>query len=92
MCAVTVDTQTAGDALRPAAYTGVVGFKPTIGWVTTEGSQPAAPTIDTIGVTARRVSDAAARGGGDRRRPRALRARRRTWPAAHRRAHRPVHR
>lgn len=60
MCTATVDTQTAGDVLRPAAYNGVVGLKPTIGWVTTEGSQPVAPTIDTIGVIARQVSDAAA--------------------------------
>jgi aspartyl-tRNA(Asn)/glutamyl-tRNA(Gln) amidotransferase subunit A len=60
MCTATVDTQTAGDVLRPAAYNGVVGFKPTIGWVSTDGSQPVAATIDTIGVTARRVDDAAA--------------------------------
>jgi Asp-tRNA(Asn)/Glu-tRNA(Gln) amidotransferase A subunit family amidase len=60
MCTATVDTQTAGDVLRPAAYNGVVGFKPTMGWVTAEGSQPVAPSIDTIGVTARRVADAAA--------------------------------
>lgn len=60
MCTATVDTQTAGDVLRPAAYNAVVGFKPTIGWVSTDGSQPVAPAIDTIGVTARRVDDAAA--------------------------------
>lgn len=60
MCTATVDTQTAGDVLRPAAYNAVVGFKPTIGWVSTDGSQPVAPTIDTIGITARRVEDAAA--------------------------------
>jgi Asp-tRNA(Asn)/Glu-tRNA(Gln) amidotransferase A subunit family amidase len=60
MCTATLDTQTAGDVLRPAAYNGVVGFKPTIGWVSTDGSQPVAPTIDTIGVTARRVDEAAA--------------------------------
>ena len=60
MCTAAVDTQTAGDVLRPAAYNAVVGFKPTIGWVSTDGSQPVAPAIDTIGVTARRVDDAAA--------------------------------
>ncbi len=60
MCTATIDTQTAGDVLRPAAYNGVVGLKPTIGWVTTDGSQPVAPTIDTIGVTARRADHAAA--------------------------------
>lgn len=60
MCTVTVDTQTAGDVLRPAAYNGVVGFKPTLGWVTTDGSQRVAASIDTIGVIARQVADAAA--------------------------------
>lgn len=60
MCTATVDTQTAGDVLRPAAYNAVVGFKPTIGWVSTDGSQVVAPTIDTIGVTAGRVDHAAA--------------------------------
>lgn len=60
MCTATVDTQTAGDVLRPAAYNGVVGLKPTIGWVSTSGTQPVAPTIDTIGVIASRVADAVA--------------------------------
>jgi len=60
MCTASVDTQTAGDVLRPAAYNGAVGFKPTIGWVSTDRSQPVAPTIDTIGVIARRVDDVAA--------------------------------
>jgi Asp-tRNA(Asn)/Glu-tRNA(Gln) amidotransferase A subunit family amidase len=60
MCTATLDTQTAGDVLRPAAYNGVVGLKPTIGWAPTEGTQAVAPSIDTIGVTARSVGDAAA--------------------------------
>lgn len=60
MCTATLDTQTAGDVLRPAACTGVVGFKPGFGWVTTDGSQPVAPSIDTLGVMARRVDAAAA--------------------------------
>jgi aspartyl-tRNA(Asn)/glutamyl-tRNA(Gln) amidotransferase subunit A len=60
MCRATVDTQTAGDVLRPAAYNGVVGFKPTLGWAALDGIAPVAPTIDTIGVIARHVSDAAA--------------------------------
>jgi aspartyl-tRNA(Asn)/glutamyl-tRNA(Gln) amidotransferase subunit A len=60
MCTATVDTQTAGDVLRPAAYTGTVGFKPSIGWVTADGSVPVAPSIDTLGVIAGRVGDAAA--------------------------------
>jgi hypothetical protein len=31
MCTASVDTQTADDVLRPAAYNAVVGFKPTFG-------------------------------------------------------------
>src|SRR5215218_6467931 len=31
MCFITLDTQTAGDVLRPAAYNGVVGLKPSYG-------------------------------------------------------------
>jgi Asp-tRNA(Asn)/Glu-tRNA(Gln) amidotransferase A subunit family amidase len=46
--------------LRPAAYNGVTGFKPTIGWAPITGTQPVAPTIDTIGIIARNVSAAAA--------------------------------
>jgi len=60
MCRATVDTQTAGDVLRPAAYNGVVGFKPSSGWAPLDGVTPVAPTIDTIGITARHLSDAAA--------------------------------
>ena len=52
MCRATVDTQTAGDVLRPAAYNSVVGFKPTAGWAPLDGVIPVAPTIDTIGITA----------------------------------------
>lgn len=59
MCTATVDTQTAGDVLRPAAYNGVVGAKPSFGWASCEGVWPVAPSIDTIGVTARTVADAA---------------------------------
>jgi Asp-tRNA(Asn)/Glu-tRNA(Gln) amidotransferase A subunit family amidase len=60
MCRATVDTQTAGDVLRPAAYNGVVGFKPSSGWAPLYGVTPVAPTIDTIGIIARTVADAAA--------------------------------
>ncbi len=60
MCTASVDTQTAGDVARPAAYNGVVGFKPSFGWTSTAGVQPVAPTIDTIGLMARTVGEIAA--------------------------------
>lgn len=53
-------TQTGGSILRPAAYNGVVGFKPTYGVVSTHGVYPLAPSLDHVGVIARSVSDCAA--------------------------------
>ncbi|MBO2450263.1 amidase [Actinomadura barringtoniae] len=60
LCTASVDTQTAGDIVRPAAYNGVTGLKPTYGWAPTQGSRAVAPSIDTLGVIARDVTDAAA--------------------------------
>jgi Asp-tRNA(Asn)/Glu-tRNA(Gln) amidotransferase A subunit family amidase len=59
MCFASLDTQTAGDVLRPAAYNGNVGFKPSYGWKSTRGSIPVAWSIDTIGMQTRTVPDAA---------------------------------
>ena len=59
MCFATIDTQTAGDVLRPAAYNGNVGFKPSYGWISCRGSIPVAWSIDTIGMQTRTVPDAA---------------------------------
>jgi Asp-tRNA(Asn)/Glu-tRNA(Gln) amidotransferase A subunit family amidase len=52
-------SQTNGSVVRPAAFCGVVGFKPSHGVISTGGVMPFAPTLDTIGVFARSVSDAA---------------------------------
>ncbi|MGY2485152.1 amidase [Cupriavidus sp. CP313] len=52
-------TQTAGSIVRPAAYCGVVGYKPTHGTLPLAGIKPLAPSLDTVGVLARRVDDAA---------------------------------
>lgn len=49
-------TQTLGSIVRPAAYCGVVGFKPTYGRVPLVGVNPYAPSFDTIGVIARDVA------------------------------------
>lgn len=50
-------TQTGGSVLRPAAYNGVVGFKPTFGVIPTAGLAMLAPTFDTVGIIARTVAD-----------------------------------
>ncbi|MGE5170417.1 MAG: amidase [Rudaea sp.] len=52
-------TQTAGSIVRPAAYCGVVGYKPTFGTVSRVGVKMISDTLDTIGGLARSVPDAA---------------------------------
>jgi aspartyl-tRNA(Asn)/glutamyl-tRNA(Gln) amidotransferase subunit A len=50
-------SQTAGSVLRPAAYNGVVGFKPTYGRISKRGVLPLSWSLDHIGVLARCVAD-----------------------------------
>jgi amidase len=56
---VAIGTQTLGSVIRPAAFCGVVGYKPTHGAISRTGIHPFAPTLDTVGVFARSVADAA---------------------------------
>src|SRR3954447_19963313 len=50
-------TQTGGSVLRPAAYCGVVGYKPTFNLINRSGIKFAAESLDTIGVIARSIDD-----------------------------------
>ena len=59
MCLGTIGTQTAGSVIRPAAYCGVVGFKPTYDAVSRRGVLPLAWSLDHVGPLARTVTDAA---------------------------------
>jgi Asp-tRNA(Asn)/Glu-tRNA(Gln) amidotransferase A subunit family amidase len=52
-------TQTVGSTIRPAAYCGVVGYKPTFGMLSRSGMKMGAESLDTVGVIARTVEDAA---------------------------------
>src|SRR5581483_10092505 len=52
-------TQTAGSIVRPAAYCGVVGYKPTYGTVNRAGAKMISDTLDTVGGLARTVQDVA---------------------------------
>jgi amidase len=52
-------TQTAGSVLRPAAYCGVAGFKPSFGLVHRAGMKVMSESLDTIGVFGRGVADCA---------------------------------
>ena len=52
-------SQTAGSVLRPAAFNGAVGVKPTFGAISRRGVVPVAESLDTMGHFARTVQDAA---------------------------------
>jgi Asp-tRNA(Asn)/Glu-tRNA(Gln) amidotransferase A subunit family amidase len=54
-----IGTQTAGSVIRPAAYCGVVGYKPSFGAIPRTGVLPQSPHLDTVGVFAASVADAA---------------------------------
>ncbi len=52
-------TQTAGSVIRPAAFCGVVGYKPSFGLINRAGLKLMADSLDTVGVMARSVADCA---------------------------------
>jgi len=54
-----IGTQTNGSTIRPAAYCGVVGFKPTHGLIPRSGALLLSRAMDHVGVFARSVEDAA---------------------------------
>ena len=59
MVPLALGTQTAGSIVRPAAYCGVVGYKPSFGVISRVGVKALSDTLDTVGVIARTVPDAA---------------------------------
>ena len=52
-------TQTGGSVIRPAAFCGVVGYKPTYGLIDRHGMKVMSASLDTVGVMARSVADCA---------------------------------
>lgn len=52
-------TQTAGSIIRPAAYCGIVGYKPTFGTIDRFGMKLMSTSLDTVGILARSVADCA---------------------------------
>ena len=52
-------SQTAGSTIRPAAYCGCIGYKPSFGIIQRAGVKALADSLDTIGVMARTVDDIA---------------------------------
>jgi Asp-tRNA(Asn)/Glu-tRNA(Gln) amidotransferase A subunit family amidase len=59
MLPLALGTQTAGSVIRPAAYCGVVGFKPSFGLIPRAGIKSLSETLDTVGTFGRSVEDAA---------------------------------
>jgi Asp-tRNA(Asn)/Glu-tRNA(Gln) amidotransferase A subunit family amidase len=54
-----IGSQTNGSVIRPAAFCGVVGFKPTHGLISRSGALELSRTLDHVGTFARNVEDAA---------------------------------
>jgi Asp-tRNA(Asn)/Glu-tRNA(Gln) amidotransferase A subunit family amidase len=52
-------TQTLGSVIRPAAFNGVVGLKPSFGAIPRTGVHPLSPSLDHVGFFARCVDDVA---------------------------------
>ena len=50
-------TQTSGSVIRPAAYCGVIGFKPSFGWTDFTGAKNLAASLDTMGYYVRSLDD-----------------------------------
>ncbi|MDI6726426.1 MAG: amidase, partial [Smithellaceae bacterium] len=54
-----IGSQTNGSTIRPAAFCGVVGFKPSQGLIPIAGAFPFSHTLDQVGLFTRKVADAA---------------------------------
>ena len=59
MLPLALGTQTAGSIVRPAAYCGVVGYKPSLGRVPRAGVKSLSEALDTVGGFGRSVRDVA---------------------------------
>ena len=59
MMPLAVGTQTGGSVTRPASFCGIIGFKPSFGLLSRRGVLPQSHSLDTLGVFARDLDDAA---------------------------------
>lgn len=60
LCAAAFGTETTGSIVAPANIHSLVGYKPSLGLISTEGVIPLSSTMDTVGPMAATVSDAVA--------------------------------
>jgi Asp-tRNA(Asn)/Glu-tRNA(Gln) amidotransferase A subunit family amidase len=59
LCPLALGTQTIGSVIRPAAFCGVVGFKPSLDRIPTAGVIPLSPSLDHVGIFATNVAGVA---------------------------------
>jgi len=59
MVPLALGSQTNGSTVRPAAYCGVIGFKPTHGLISRQGILTLSRTLDHVGLFARSIDDIA---------------------------------
>ena len=59
MAPLALGSQTNGSTIRPAAYCGVIGFKPTHGLISRHRVSPLSRTLDHVGLFARSLDDIA---------------------------------
>lgn len=56
---IALGTQTGGSVIRPAAFCGIVGFKPSFGRLSLSGAKMCAWSLDTLGMLSRDIEDVA---------------------------------
>jgi aspartyl-tRNA(Asn)/glutamyl-tRNA(Gln) amidotransferase subunit A len=57
MCEITIGSDTGGSCRTPAAFCGIVGYKPSRQRIPTDGAFPLSFTLDSVGPMARSVAD-----------------------------------
>ncbi len=57
LCHIALGTQTIGSIIRPAAFCGVVGYKPSYDRISRSGVIPLSPSLDHVGLFAAKVED-----------------------------------
>ena len=57
MVPIAIGTQTVGSIVRPSAYCGIFGYKPSLGALSTNGMMPLSPLLDHVGPMGRCVDD-----------------------------------
>lgn len=55
-CPLALGTQTIGSVIRPAAFCGIAGFKPSYGRISTSGMVFFSPSLDTVGFFTQEVA------------------------------------